>query len=174
MLAGCVASSSYYTADEPSMATLYKGCHSFGSTLNPIRADDRIRPMFFAGIKNHTTVQFEFEFFLGSGATFVLLDNNIKVILPTGEELSLPIRRAPGGVSYMTAIENGVPITAPAKQGTGGWGPIILLADLVVDKQLPTKLVFVTPRFRVNDVIYPPRPMPLHLDSRSGLDLCEG
>jgi hypothetical protein len=155
MLTGCVASSKYYTTDDSSMATPFKGCHSFGSFLNLIPVDEKIRPVFLASIESRTRATFEFQFFLGPHATFVLLDKNITLILPSGEKISLPMRRAEGGVSYKTEIENGSPITAPANPSPYGWGPIILLADLNVENQLPAKLIFVTPSFKVNNLVYP-------------------
>lgn len=174
MLAGCVTSSRYYTTDDSSMATPFKGCHSFGASLNLIPADKNIRSVFFASIESRTKAVFEFQFALGPNVTFVLIDKNIGLILPSGKEKLLPVRHQKGGISYNVSIENGSPITAPANPGPYGWGPIILLADLNVDSQLPTKLIFITPSFKVNDVVYPPKRVPLHLDSNSGLDWCEG
>jgi len=175
LLSGCVASSMYYTADDPSLATNYKSCHSFGSMLHPIQPDERIRTAFTVSVESQTKVKLDFTFFLFPKATFILLDKNFTVILPAGEQILLPIQRVPGGVSYNIPIENGVPIAAPSSfPGEYGWGPIGLFANFEPGAQLTKKITLVTPRFQVNDVIYPSRRLLLHLESRTGLDLCEG
>jgi|GEM_PF-2809150 len=173
MVSGCIKSSTWYTTDDPTLAKSYDGCHTFGALLSPLASDERIRPTFDASVF-HDSMRFRFQFALAPGATFRLLDRDFKVKLPSGEIVPLQIQRFPGGVTFNTEIENGMAFTAPINR-YGGWtNGIILFADMKTSGFYPSKLIFETPRFEVSGVIYPSAAVPLHLDSRTGVDFCEG
>jgi hypothetical protein len=171
LLPSCMGmvSSSYYVTDDPSLSKITRGCLGYSASLHPIKADDRISPTFSAGVRNPTRVEFWFQFSLAPAATFLLLEKDILVTLPNGQERLLPMRRA-GGVSFAEGAERGLPISVPVQWQHPGikWhGPIIWGADLVVEEPLPPTLVFRTPLFKVNEVGYPSRTISLHLESRT-------